>query len=144
MSSFSKLMAVLCFLWTFGWSSQVSDSLQFHPGYILISTDTIGVPIYIGHILVGQSPLKGPIPVMEGLHQVSFIHPKIQKEYQELGFDDIVRQIYVVAGDTVNVFLYEGRHYEQIAFIRKEKKLSNAIGLSLSGMALYLLWVLTF
>lgn len=144
MSSLTKLMAVLCFFWTYGWSSQISDSLQFQPGYVLISTDTIGVPIYIDYILVGQSPLQLPIPVMEGLHQVSFMHPEIQKEYKELGFDEVVRQIYVATGDTVNVSLYKGRHYEQIVIMRNEKKWSNAIGLYLSGMALYLLWVLTY
>ena len=45
--------------------SQESNSLSFQnddSGFVQINTDSIGLNLYIDDILVGQSPLKNPIP----------------------------------------------------------------------------------
>ena len=43
-------------------------------GYIVITSDTSNIPIFIDGTLVGHTPLEKPIPVLPGNHKVG-IHP---------------------------------------------------------------------
>ena len=54
-------------------SGQVSP-FEDNVGYIVITSDTSNIPIFIDGTLIGHTPLEKPIPVLPGNHQVG-IHP---------------------------------------------------------------------
>ena len=49
-------------------------------GFIDIKTDSMDVPFFIDGFYVGNHPLKAPVPVLPGFHEVSYIPPDIQDE----------------------------------------------------------------
>ena len=49
-------------------------------GFIAIKTDSMNVPFFIDGFYVGNHPLKEPVPVLPGFHEVSYIPPDIQDE----------------------------------------------------------------
>ena len=40
-------------------------------GFISIKTDSMNVPFFIDGFYVGNHPLKAPVPVLPGFHEVS-------------------------------------------------------------------------
>ncbi len=113
------------------------------PGYIAISSDTTSVPIYIDGILVGHTPLKKPVPVLQGSHEVSHQPPSIRDPFIQYGKIKNMRQIYVFSGDTVNVFVNTELLHKSIENVRKEYRNTNYIGIGLSFLFLIQLWLLT-
>ena len=49
-------------------------------GFLAIATDSMDVPFYIDGVFVGQHPLKEPIAVISGFHEVGYIPPEIQSK----------------------------------------------------------------
>ena len=52
--------------------AQSNEDLKKY-GFINISTDSLNVPFFVDGFYVGNHPLKGPIPVLPGFHEVSYL-----------------------------------------------------------------------
>ncbi|MDC0234880.1 hypothetical protein OAK09_00865 [Candidatus Marinimicrobia bacterium] len=122
-------------------SAQIS-TFEENPGYINISADTIGVPIFIDGYLIGHSPLENPIPVLPGFHQITHHPPSIQDPFIQYAQTKDVKQIYVMGGDTVIVHLETYLLAQQLSQIKKEYHLKNYIGISMSFLFLWQLWII--
>ena len=112
--------------------SQESNSIAFEnndSGYVQIDTDSIGLNLYVDDILVGQSPLKDPIPVKTGFHNVTYIEPNYiiaLKEHfsaDEINFllKESTKKIYVSSNETVFINLW-WKEYEDTIKNRKKMK----------------------
>ena len=111
---------------------QESNSIAFEnndSGYVQIDTDSIGLNLYVDDILVGQSPLKDPIPVKTGFHNVTYIEPNYiiaLKEHfsaDEINFllKESTKKIYVSSNETVFINLW-WKEYEDTIKNRKKMK----------------------
>ena len=49
-----------------------SSVFESEPGYIYVTSDSSTVPIYVDGNLVGHTPIKKPIPVIQGVHFIGF------------------------------------------------------------------------
>ena len=74
-------------------------------GFISIKTDSMNVPFFIDGFYVGNHPLKAPVPVLPGFHEVSYIPPDIQDERVRDALTEGVKRVYVAKNDTLEVFL---------------------------------------
>ena len=75
-------------------------------GFIDIKTDSMNVPFFVDGFYVGNHPLKAPIPVLPGFHEVSYIPPDIQDETVRDNLTDGIKRVYVAKNDTLEVFLF--------------------------------------
>ena len=57
-------------------SQEINDMNKF--GFLDIKTDSMNVPFFVDGYFVGTHPLKAPVPVLPGFHEVSYIPPNIQ------------------------------------------------------------------
>lgn len=119
-----------------------TSTFEENPGYINISADTIGVPIYIDGSLIGHTPLVNPIPVLPGIHRITHHPPSIQDPFIQYGQTKDVKQIYVMGGDTVTVHIETYLLAQQLSQIKKEYHLKNYIGISMSFLLLWQLWII--
>ena len=83
-------------------------------GFIDIKTDSMDVPFFVDGYYVGNHPLKDPVPVIPGFHEVSYIPPDIQDEKIKDNLSEGIKRIYVAANDTLEVFLYYDHYLSQI------------------------------
>ncbi|MDG2397884.1 MAG: hypothetical protein P8M59_01075 [Candidatus Marinimicrobia bacterium] len=119
-----------------------TNPFEGNTGYINISADTIGVPIFIDGSLIGHSPLENPIPVLPGFHHITHHPPSIQDPFIQYAQTKDVKQIYVMGGDTVIVHLETYLLAQQLSQIKKEYHLKNYIGISMSFLLLWQLWII--
>ena len=114
---------------------------------IHIFCDTDGIPIFLNGLQVGASPIKEPVQVAPGWHQVSYFPPKMLLSTQSISqnkkMKDIIQlarqDILVEEGKTVRVVLsYRSIEAEALAY---ENKLSSSrwIGLMMVFISLGLL-----
>ena len=108
-------------------------------GFINIQTDSLDVPFFIDGYYVGNHPLKGPIPVLPGFHEVSYIPPNIQDETIKDNLSEGIKRVYVAENDTLEVFLFYDHYLTQVEVLQTEKRIQNYIGFSLFGVLLYVL-----
>ena len=108
-------------------------------GFINIQTDSLDVPFFIDGYYVGNHPLKGPIPVLPGFHEVSYIPPNIQDETIKDNLSEGIKRVYVAENDTLEVFLFYDHYLTQVEVLQQEKRIQNYIGFSLFGVLLYVL-----
>ena len=108
-------------------------------GFINIQTDSLDVPFFIDGYYVGNHPLKGPVPVLPGFHEVSYIPPNIQDETVKDNLSEGIKRVYVAENDTLEVFLFYDHYLTQIETLHQEIKIQNYIGFSLFGVLLYVL-----
>ena len=108
-------------------------------GFINIQTDSLDVPFFIDGYYVGNHPLKGPVPVLPGFHEVSYIPPKIQDETIKDNLSEGIKRVYVAENDTLEVFLFYDHYLTQVEVLQQEKRIQNYIGFSLFGVLLYVL-----
>ena len=129
--------------------SQESNSLSFQnndSGFVQINTDSIGLNLYIDDILVGQSPLKNPIPVNTGFHNVTYIEPNyiiaLEEHFtvDEINFllKESTKKIYVSSNETVFVNLWWKQYEDTI----KNRKKMKWIRTSLSAIIISILIIL--
>jgi hypothetical protein len=118
---------------------EVFDS---EPGYIKIIADTTTVPIYINGGLIGHTPLENPIPVYEGIHHVTHHPPSISDPFIQYAKANGVKQIFVLSGDTVMVRLNTHILENRVSRSRKEYHRTNTIGVVLSMLVVFQLWIL--
>ena len=108
-------------------------------GFINIQNDSLDVPFFIDGYYVGNHPLKGPVPVLPGLHEVSYIPPNIQDETIKDNLTEGIKRVYVAENDTLEVFLFYDHYLTQVEVLQTEKRIQNYIGFSLFGVLLYVL-----
>ena len=112
-----------------------------------IFCDTDGIPIFLNGIQVGASPIKDPVQVAPGWHQVSYFPPNMLLSTQSISQNkkmkdmiQLARQdILVEEGKTVRIVLsYRSIEAEALAY---ENKLSSSrwIGLLMVFISLGLL-----
>ncbi|MBT3999386.1 MAG: hypothetical protein HOF03_05590 [Candidatus Marinimicrobia bacterium] len=118
--------------------AQTEDELQSF-GFINIKTDSMEVPFFIDGFYVGTHPMKGPVPVLPGFHEVSYIPPDIQIEKIRQNLSEGIKRVYVAENDTLEVFLFYDHYLSQIESMQRELKLQNYVGLSLVGVLLYVI-----
>ena len=94
---------------------------------IEIFCDTDGIPIFIDGVQIGVSPIKDPIQVAPGWHQVSYFPPQLSIETESIRQNRIMRDMIKLArqdilvedGETVRAVLSyrtiesEALEYEQ-------------------------------
>jgi hypothetical protein len=117
-------------------------AFEGNPGFINISADTIGVPIYIDGSLIGHTPLGKPIPALPGIHHITHHSPSIQDPFLQYGHAKDVKQIYIMGGDTVTVHLETFLLAQQLYQIKKEYHYKNYIGIGMSFLFLWQLWII--
>ena len=112
-----------------------------------IFCDTDGIPIFLNGMQVGASPIKDPIQVAPGWHQVSYFPPNMLLNTQSISQNKKMRDmihlarqdILVEEGKTVRVVLsYRSIEAEALSY---ENKLSSSrlIGLTMVFISLGLL-----
>ena len=108
-------------------------------GFIDIKTDSMNVPFFIDGFYVGNHPLKAPVPVLPGFHEVSYIPPDIQDETIRDNLTDGIKRVYVAKNDTLEVFLFYDHYLSQVESLQEEMKMQNYVGFSLFGVLIYVL-----
>ena len=108
-------------------------------GFIDIKTDSMNVPFFIDGFYVGNHPLKAPVPVLPGFHEVSYIPPDIQDETVKDQLTDGIKRVYVAKNDTLEVFLFYNHYLSQVQTLQEEIKMQNYVGFSLFGVLIYVL-----
>jgi len=112
------------------------------PGFIKVLADTTTVPIYVNGSLVGHTPLENPIPVYQGIHHITHHPPSISDPFLQYTKTNGVKQIFVLSGDTVTVILNTHLLANRISQAKKEHYFTNYIGIGVSLLVLWQLWVL--
>ena len=120
-------------------SAQSSSDYDTY-GFIDIKTDSMDVPFYIDGVFVGQHPLKEPIAVISGFHEVGYIPPEIQSKKIRDNLSDGLKRVYVSPGDTLKVFLFYDHYLSQAKRLESDYKIQSYVGVSLFGMVIYLLF----
>ena len=120
--------------------SQNNPDLETY-GFIDIKTDSMDVAFFIDGIFVGTHPLKEPIPVISGFHEVGYIPPEIQSKKVREDLSDGLKRVYVAPRDTLEVFLYYDHYLSQIKTLEKEYKLQSLMGFALFGILIFLLFI---
>ena len=64
---------------------------------IEIFCDTDGIPIFIDGVQIGVSPIKDPIQVAPGWHQVSYFPPQLSVETESIRQNRIMRDMIKLA-----------------------------------------------
>ena len=109
-------------------------------GFLDIKTDSMNVPFFVDGYFVGTHPLKGPVPVLPGFHEVSYIPPNIQHEKIKDNLSEGIKRVYVAINDTLEVFLFYDHYLSQIDELETEFRLQNIVGASLVGVLLFVIF----
>ena len=122
------------------------------PGQITaieIFCDTEGIPIFIDGIQIGVSPIKDPVQVAPGWHQISYFPPQISIDTESVKQNKIMRDminlarqdILVEEGSTVRAVL-SYRTVESQALEYQKKISSNQwIGLGMISLIVsFMIW----
>ena len=112
---------------------------ETNPGYIVVTSDTATVPVYIDGILVGHTPIENPIPVLQGPHTVSHHPPSIRDPFLQYGLIEEMKQVYVFSEDTVRVYLNTTVLNEELRRAKLDYRYTNYIGM---GLIFILIWQL--
>ena len=94
-------------------------------GFIDIKTDSMDVPFFVDGFYVGNHPLKVPVPVLPGYHEVSYIPPDIQHEKVRDNLTEGIKRVYVAKNDTLDVFLFYDHYLAQVETLHKEIQIQN-------------------
>ena len=109
-------------------------------GFLDIKTDSMNVPFFVDGYFVGTHPLKAPVPVLPGFHEVSYIPPNIQHEKIKDNLSEGIKRVYVAINDTLEVFLFYDHYLSQIDELETEFRLQNIVGASLVGVLLFVIF----
>ena len=131
--------ALICLSISYG-QSQVFES---NPGYIIIESDTSAVPIYVDGILMGHTPIKNPIPVLQGTHSISHQPPSLKDPFIQYGLIDGMKQVYVFSDDTVRVYLNTMILDKELKRVKSEYRYTNYIGIGLIFLLIWQLWIIS-
>ena len=109
-------------------------------GFINIKTDSMDVPFFVDGFYVGNHPLKVPVPVLPGYHEVSYIPPDIQHEKVRDNLTEGIKRVYVAKNDTLEVFLFYDHYLAQVETLHKEIQIQNYVGLTLALVLVYIIF----
>jgi hypothetical protein len=109
-------------------------------GFIDIKTDSMDVPFFVDGFYVGNHPLKVPVPVLPGYHEVSYIPPDIQHEKVRDNLTEGIKRVYVAKNDTLEVFLFYDHYLAQVETLHKEIQIQNYVGLTLALVLVYIIF----
>ena len=98
------------------------------------------VPFFVDGFYVGNHPLKVPVPVLPGYHEVSYIPPDIQHEKVRDNFTEGIKRVYVAKNDTLEVFLFYDHYLAQIETLHKEIQIQNYVGFTLALVLVYIIF----
>lgn len=122
----------------------VPDSTQtVTVGYLVLQSDSLGVPLFVDNVLVGTTPLAAPIPLLPGFHEVSYLPPQLNTAKLENELGDAIKRIYIPPDDTVRVTLYYQSQVEHIRALQMENTVSTYIGFMMITVVLLILWQIT-
>ena len=119
-------------------SRENNDMDEF--GFLDIKTDSMNVPFFVDGYFVGTHPLKAPVPVLPGFHEVSYIPPNIQHDKIKDNLSEGIKRVYVAINDTLEVFLFYDHYLSQIDELETEFRLQNIVGASLVGVLLFVIF----
>ena len=122
-----------------GLQAQNKDDLEEF-GFIDIKTDSMDVPFFVDGFYVGNHPLKVPVPVLPGYHEVSYIPPDIQHEKVRDNLTEGIKRVYVAKNDTLEVFLFYDHYLAQVETLHKEIQIQNYVGLTLALVLVYIIF----
>lgn len=136
--------AVILFSISIFYASTPDSTVKIHEtGYIHPTCDSVGVPLFVDGVQVGVSPLRHPVPVLAGFHEIGYAPPEIRDEYVKSRLHHAIKKVYVPIGDTVNVALFFDHEYTQFKALQTEHKITQYIGMLMAFAALYLFWLIT-
>ena len=121
-----------------GLQAQDRDDLEEF-GFINIKTDSMDVPFFVDGFYVGNHPLKVPVPVLPGYHEVSYIPPDIQHEKVRDNLTEGIKRVYVAENDTLEVFLFYDHYLAQVEAMEEELKIQMIAGASLFGLLVFII-----
>ena len=131
------LISILLFI--SGLHAQVENELEEF-GFIDIKTDSMDVPFFVDGFYVGNHPLKVPVPVLPGYHEVSYIPPDIQHEKVRDNLTEGIKRVYVAKNDTIEVFLFYDHYLAQVETLHQEIKIQNYVGFTLALVLIYIIF----
>ncbi len=137
---FTIILTILLFSSIMSASTPDSTEKMQETGYIFLTCDSIGIALFVDGVQVGVSPLRHPVPVLAGFHEIGYAPPQITNEDVKSRLHYAIKRVYVPIGDTVRVALYFDHEYTQFKALRSEHKIAQYIGMMMTFSALYLLW----
>ena len=137
---FTIILTILLFSSIMSASTPDSTEKMQETGYIFLTCDSIGIVLFVDGVQVGVSPLRHPVPVLAGFHEIGYAPPQITNEDVKSRLHYAIKRVYVPIGDTVRVALYFDHEYTQFKALRSEHKIAQYIGMMMTFSALYLLW----
>jgi len=138
MYNLSNLLFIIIFSISTAFSQTSSDYSTY--GFIEIKTDSMDVPFFIDGVFVGKHPLKEPVAVISGFHEVGYIPPDIQSKKIRDNLSDGLKRVYVAPGDTLKVFLFYDHYLSQVKSLEKAHDIQRYVGASLFGILIFLLF----
>ena len=138
MKNIKILIGIFIFIKSYAISNSNDDFNKF--GFLEIKTDSMNVPFFVDGYYVGSHPLPGPVPVLPGFHEVSYIPPNIQQEKVRDNLTEGIKRVYVAKNDTLNVFLFYDHYLSQVEELETEFKIQNYIGASLVAVLVFVIF----
>ena len=138
MKNIKILIGIFIFLKSYAISNSNDDLNKF--GFLEIKTDSMNVPFFVDGYYVGSHPLPGPVPVLPGFHEVSYIPPNIQQEKVRDNLTEGIKRVYVAKNDTLNVFLFYDHYLSQVEELETEFKIQSYIGASLVAVLVFVIF----
>ena len=138
MKNIKILIGFFILLKSYAISENNDDFNKF--GFLEIKTDSMNVPFFVDGYYVGSHPLPGPVPVLPGFHEVSYIPPNIQQEKVRDNLTEGIKRVYVAKNDTLNVFLFYDHYLSQVEELETEFKIQNYVGASLVAVLVFVIF----
>ena len=120
----------------------IGPDLGIYTGFLDIKADSMGVPLFLNGIFIGETPLVYPIPVFPGFHEVSYLPPEeTERVRNHVMFSDAVKRIYVPPGAVKQVFLYYQNQYSYLRAARTQARVVRYVGIAFIIFFMELIWL---
>ena len=120
----------------------IGPNLGIYTGFLDIKADSMGVPLFLNGIFIGETPLVDPIPVLPGFHEVSYLPPEETERIKDhVMFSDAVKRIYVPPGAVKQVFLYYQNQYSYLRAARVQARVVRYVGIAFIIFFMELIWL---
>ena len=120
----------------------VSSGFAVYTGFLDIKADSLGVPLFIDGVFIGETPIVDPIPVLPGFHEVSYLPPEETERVRDhIMFSDAVKRIYVPPGAVKQVFLYYQNQYSYLKAARAQARVIRYVGIAFIIFFMELIWL---
>ena len=120
----------------------VRSGFAVYTGFLDIKADSLGVPLFVDGVFIGETPIVDPIPVLPGFHEVSYLPPEETERVRDhIMFSDAVKRIYVPPGAVKQVFLYYQNQYSYLKAARAEARVIRYVGIAFIIFFMELIWL---